>query len=62
MVSIVVGTVVAVSNEDAVQLWSLSDDKIQLVPVSGSRVPQGCSVALFGGKECVGYAKVIVGS
>ena len=62
VVSIAVGTVVAVSNEDAVQEWSLSNDEIQLVPVTGSRVLPGYSVAQLGGKECVGYADVMVGA
>ena len=59
-VVITVSTVVAVSDENAVQEWSLSDDEIQLVPVMGSREPPGYFVTQLGGKECVGYVEVMV--
>ena len=62
LVSIAFGTVVAASNKDAVHQWSSSDDEIQLVPVMGSRVLPGYSVAQLGGKDCVGYAEVTVGA
>ena len=62
VVGIAVGTVVAASNKDEVQQWSSSDDEIQLVPVTGSRVLPGYSVAQLGGEECVGDAEVIVGA
>ncbi len=47
MVSVTVGTMVAASSENAVQQGSSSNDKIQLVPVTGSGVTPGHSVAAF---------------
>ena len=59
-VGVTVSTVMTTSHEDTVQQGSSGDDKIQLVPMMGSGVPSGDSVAKFGGEESVSYAKVMV--
>ena len=40
---------------------SWSGDEIHLMPVVGSRVLLGYSVAQLSGKECVHYAEAMVG-
>ncbi len=47
MVSVIVGAVVATGSENAVQQGFSGNDRIQLVPVTGSGVMPGHSVAGF---------------
>lgn len=59
-VGVTVSIVMTTSDEDTVQRGSSGDDKIQLVPMMGSRVPSGDSVVKFGGEESVDCPKVMV--
>ena len=61
MVSVAVSAVKTAGDEDAADVRSSGDDKVELVPVPGTRVPPGYLVDLFA-VEGVCHEKAVVRS